>query len=83
MSGRKSGHSAREAGGFDRQSRLSVSKAQNEVVVNKEAGGEAEGSTGAMLALLLTRRGARVKLLEMQHDFEREFRGDTIHPSTL
>jgi 2-polyprenyl-6-methoxyphenol hydroxylase-like FAD-dependent oxidoreductase len=33
--------------------------------------------------LLLARRGARVKLLEMHHDFEREFRGDTIHPSTL
>jgi 2-polyprenyl-6-methoxyphenol hydroxylase-like FAD-dependent oxidoreductase len=36
-----------------------------------------------MLALLLARRGARVTLLEMHHDFDREFRGDTVHPSTL
>ena len=36
-----------------------------------------------MLALLLARRGVRVTLLEMHHDFDREFRGDTVHPSTL
>ena len=36
-----------------------------------------------MLALLLARRGVPVTLLEMHKDFDREFRGDTIHPSTL
>ena len=36
-----------------------------------------------MLALLLARAGVEVTLLEVHHDFEREFRGDTIHPSTL
>ena len=36
-----------------------------------------------MLALLLARRGVSVTLLEMHKDFDREFRGDTIHPSTL
>ncbi len=36
-----------------------------------------------MLALLLARRRVRVTLLEMHHDFDREFRGDTVHPSTL
>ena len=36
-----------------------------------------------MLALLLARRGISVTLLEMHKDFDREFRGDTIHPSTL
>jgi 2-polyprenyl-6-methoxyphenol hydroxylase-like FAD-dependent oxidoreductase len=36
-----------------------------------------------MLALLLARRGVRVTLLEMHHDFDREFCGDTVHPSTL
>ena len=36
-----------------------------------------------MLALLLTRRGVSVTLLEMHKDFEREFRGDTIHPGIL
>ena len=41
------------------------------------------GPAGAMLALLLARRGISVTLLEMHRDFDREFRGDTIHPSTL
>jgi len=36
-----------------------------------------------MLALLLARKGVRVTLLEMHRDFDREFRGDTVHPSTL
>jgi len=41
------------------------------------------GPGGALLALLLARRGVRVTLLEMHKDFDREFRGDTVHPSTL
>ena len=41
------------------------------------------GPAGAMLALFLARRGVSVTLLEMHKDFDREFRGDTIHPSTL
>ena len=41
------------------------------------------GPAGAMLALLLARRGVHVTLLEMHKDFDREFRGDTIHPSIL
>ncbi len=41
------------------------------------------GPAGATLALLLARRGVRVTLLEMHQDFDREFRGDTVHPSTL
>jgi 2-polyprenyl-6-methoxyphenol hydroxylase-like FAD-dependent oxidoreductase len=41
------------------------------------------GPAGAVLALLLVRRGISVTLLEMHRDFDREFRGDTIHPSTL
>ncbi|PYT31595.1 MAG: hypothetical protein DMG58_11800 [Acidobacteria bacterium] len=36
-----------------------------------------------MLALLLARRGVFVTLLEMHKDFDREFRGDTIHPAIL
>lgn len=36
-----------------------------------------------MLALLLARRGVNVTLLEKHHDFDRDFRGDTLHPSTL
>jgi len=41
------------------------------------------GPAGAILALLLARRGISVTLLEIHRDFDREFRGDTIHPSTL
>lgn len=36
-----------------------------------------------MLALLLARAGVEVTLLEKHGDFLRDFRGDTIHPSTL
>jgi 2-polyprenyl-6-methoxyphenol hydroxylase-like FAD-dependent oxidoreductase len=36
-----------------------------------------------VLALLLARKGVSVTLLEAHHDFDRDFRGDTIHPSTL
>ncbi|MEV0821709.1 FAD-dependent oxidoreductase [Nonomuraea rubra] len=41
------------------------------------------GPAGAMLALLLARSGVEVTLLEKHGDFLRDFRGDTIHPSTL
>ena len=41
------------------------------------------GPGGAMLALLLARRGVPVTLLEAHKDFDRDFRGDTIHPSVL
>jgi 2-polyprenyl-6-methoxyphenol hydroxylase-like FAD-dependent oxidoreductase len=36
-----------------------------------------------MLGFLLARAGARVVVLEKHGDFLRDFRGDTIHPSTL
>ena len=41
------------------------------------------GPGGAMLALFLARRGVPVTLLEMHKDFDREFRGDTVHPSVM
>jgi 2-polyprenyl-6-methoxyphenol hydroxylase-like FAD-dependent oxidoreductase len=41
------------------------------------------GPAGAVLALLLARRGIPVTLLEMHKDFDRDFRGDTVHPSIL
>ncbi len=41
------------------------------------------GPCGAMLALLLARKGIPVMLLEEHMDFDRNFRGDTIHPSVL
>lgn len=36
-----------------------------------------------MLGLLLARAGVRVLVVEQHRDFLRDFRGDTIHPSTL
>lgn len=41
------------------------------------------GPGGAMLALLLARQGIPVVLLESHADFERDFRGDTLHASVL
>lgn len=41
------------------------------------------GPAGMMLALLLARAGVDVTVLEKHADFLRDFRGDTIHPSTL
>ena len=41
------------------------------------------GPAGMMLGLLLARAGIRVVVLEKHRDFLRDFRGDTIHPSTL
>jgi 2-polyprenyl-6-methoxyphenol hydroxylase-like FAD-dependent oxidoreductase len=36
-----------------------------------------------MLTLLLARQGIDVTILESHKDFDRDFRGDTVHPSTL
>ncbi|MDO9395310.1 MAG: FAD-dependent oxidoreductase, partial [Herbiconiux sp.] len=41
------------------------------------------GPAGMMLGYLLARAGADVTVLEKHADFLRDFRGDTIHPSTL
>jgi 2-polyprenyl-6-methoxyphenol hydroxylase-like FAD-dependent oxidoreductase len=41
------------------------------------------GPAGMMAALLFARAGVRTILLEKHADFLRDFRGDTIHPSTL
>ena len=41
------------------------------------------GPAGIMLGFLLARRGIAVTVLEKHKDFFRDFRGDTIHPSTL
>lgn len=41
------------------------------------------GPAGMMLGLLLARAGIDVAVLEKHADFLRDFRGDTIHPSTL
>ena len=41
------------------------------------------GPAGMMLGFLLARMGVDVVVLEKHGDFLRDFRGDTVHPSTL
>ena len=41
------------------------------------------GPAGMMLGFLLARAGIEIAVLEKHADFFRDFRGDTIHPSTL
>ncbi|MGB7576865.1 MAG: FAD-dependent oxidoreductase [Pseudolabrys sp.] len=41
------------------------------------------GPAGMMLGFLLARAGVSVVVLEKHADFLRDFRGDTVHPSTL
>ncbi|WP_375484186.1 FAD-dependent oxidoreductase [uncultured Mycobacterium sp.] len=41
------------------------------------------GPAGVVLGLLLARAGVDVTLLEKHGDFLRDFRGDTVHPTTL
>ncbi|MGN9779146.1 FAD-dependent oxidoreductase [Micromonospora sp. H33] len=41
------------------------------------------GPAGLVLGLLLARQGVEVTVLEKHADFLRDFRGDTVHPSTL
>lgn len=41
------------------------------------------GPAGLMLGYLLARAGVKVIVLEKHADFLRDFRGDTVHPSTL
>ncbi len=41
------------------------------------------GPAGMMLGLLLARAGVATVVLEKHGDFLRDFRGDTVHPSTL
>ena len=41
------------------------------------------GPAGVMAGLLFARAGIRVRILEKHADFFRDFRGDTVHPSTM
>jgi 2-polyprenyl-6-methoxyphenol hydroxylase-like FAD-dependent oxidoreductase len=68
-------------GGYESLSVLSVEpvveRLQTRCVI---AGG---GPAGMMAGYLLARAGVQVAVLEKHADFNRDFRGDTIHPSTL
>ncbi|HEX4800296.1 MAG TPA: FAD-dependent monooxygenase, partial [Sphingomicrobium sp.] len=41
------------------------------------------GPAGVMAGLLFARAGCKVQVLEKHADFFRDFRGDTVHPSTM
>ena len=41
------------------------------------------GPAGVMAGLLFARSGCKVRILEKHADFFRDFRGDTVHPSTM
>src|SRR4051812_29125493 len=41
------------------------------------------GPAGMMAGLLFARAGCSVRILEKHADFFRDFRGDTVHPSTM
>ncbi|GAA1240929.1 FAD-dependent oxidoreductase [Prauserella halophila] len=56
---------------------MDVTAARTDCVI---AGG---GPAGMVLGLLLARAGVQVTVLEKHGDFLRDFRGDTVHPSTL
>jgi 2-polyprenyl-6-methoxyphenol hydroxylase-like FAD-dependent oxidoreductase len=56
-------------------------RSQNEMRVSCAIVGG--GPSGIMLGFLLARAGVEVVVLEKHKDFLRDFRGDTLHPSTL
>ena len=60
---------------------LSASRATG--VLNTRCAIAGGGPAGMMLGLLLARAGVEVVVLEKHADFLRDFRGDTVHPSSL
>jgi 2-polyprenyl-6-methoxyphenol hydroxylase-like FAD-dependent oxidoreductase len=57
-----------------------ISQAQSDQATCCIVGG---GPAGVVLGFLLARAGVDVLVIEKHEDFFRDFRGDTIHPSTL
>ena len=62
-------------------SRTSIAK--EERILNTDCVISGGGPAGLMLAYLLAREEIDVTVLEKHSDFLRDFRGDTVHPSTL
>ena len=59
-------------------------------IVSRDGGGDATdllivggGPAGMMAGLLFARAGVQTLVLEKHADFLRDFRGDTVHPSTM
>ena len=62
---------------------MMMNQAQLDEVLNTTCCIVGGGPAGIMLGYLLARRRVRVTVLEKHNDFLRDFRGDTVHPSTL
>src|ERR671930_1377727 len=60
-----------------------VARGASDAVVHVQCAIAGGGPAGMMLGWLLARAGVTVVVLEKHSDFLRDFRGDTIHPSTL
>ena len=63
-------------------SHVLVTRAQTAAVDETTVAIAGGGPAGVMLGLLLARQGVEVTVLEKHADFLRDFRGDTVHPST-
>ena len=68
---------------FARRERLAGTGSGREGLIRTTCCIVGGGPAGMMLGLLLARAGIEVIVLEKHGDFLRDFRGDTIHPSTL
>src|SRR5437773_4275789 len=67
-------------GGTHMQNELATQTPQPEQTEQTTCCIVGSGPAGAVLALLLARQGIPVLLLEEHMDFDRDFRGDTVHP---
>src|SRR3974390_3008101 len=66
-----------------RNPRLGKPRAMADAPLKKQCCVVGGGPAGMMLGFLLARAGVDVVVLEKHQDFFRDFRGDTVHPSTL
>src|SRR6202162_2887635 len=75
-------HNEGAVSGAERESAMQPDNSVSKVLETRccIAGG---GPAGMVLGFLLARAGVDVVVLEKHADFLRDFRGDTIHPSTL
>jgi 2-polyprenyl-6-methoxyphenol hydroxylase-like FAD-dependent oxidoreductase len=67
----------------DQRPRFKVPSSKTQIKMQIKCCIAGGGPAGMMLGFLLARAGVEVVVLEKHADFLRDFRGDTIHPSTL